>query len=77
MTDVPATPPSGAPPPGAPRHEAAGRGRCTVCGRAVVEPRFRPFCSERCKQVDLGRWLGGHYAIPGEALDGGDEDPLA
>jgi len=27
--------------------------------------RFRPFCSRRCADVDLGRWFGGAYAIPG------------
>ncbi|HWX51445.1 MAG TPA: DNA gyrase inhibitor YacG [Roseomonas sp.] len=38
--------------------------RCPVCGK-LSEPAFRPFCSARCKQVDLGRWLNGGYAIPG------------
>jgi len=38
--------------------------RCPVCGKPS-EPAFRPFCSARCKQVDLGRWLSGGYAIPG------------
>jgi len=28
----------------------------------------RPFCSERCKMVDLARWLGGEHAIPGEPV---------
>ena len=36
---------------------------CPVCGRAV-EARFRPFCSRRCADVDLARWLDGSYAIP-------------
>jgi len=38
--------------------------RCPVCGKPS-DPAFRPFCSARCKQVDLGRWLNGGYAIPG------------
>jgi hypothetical protein len=29
-----------------------------------VDPAWRPFCSERCKLADLGRWLGGGYRIP-------------
>jgi endogenous inhibitor of DNA gyrase (YacG/DUF329 family) len=33
--------------------------------------RFRPFCSKRCADVDLGRWLKGSYAIP--AAETGDE----
>ncbi len=36
---------------------------CPICRRAVGE-QFRPFCSERCKMVDLGRWLSNTYAIP-------------
>ena len=44
--------------------------RCPIC-RQVVRPDHRlfPFCSERCKLVDLGRWLDGRYAIevPAEA----------
>jgi endogenous inhibitor of DNA gyrase (YacG/DUF329 family) len=31
--------------------------------------RFRPFCSGRCKDVDLNRWLSGHYAIPAAETD--------
>jgi endogenous inhibitor of DNA gyrase (YacG/DUF329 family) len=47
--------------------------RCPVC-RAEVAPRAQnplfPFCSERCRQVDLGRWLQEEHRIPGEpALD--------
>ncbi|TCZ65894.1 DNA gyrase inhibitor YacG [Roseicella aquatilis] len=43
---------------------------CPVCGKPVApEGRFRPFCSARCRQVDLGRWLAGDYAIPGAPED--------
>ena len=45
--------------------------RCLVCGKPVVAS-FRPFCSERCRQVDLGRWLSGHYIVPGEPEPEGD-----
>lgn len=37
---------------------------CPICQRPA-QPRFRPFCSARCAQVDLGRWLGGGYTIAG------------
>ena len=50
----------------------AGYGRCPICGDAA-ETAFRPFCSARCRDVDLARWLGGGYAIPG-GQDAGDED---
>jgi endogenous inhibitor of DNA gyrase (YacG/DUF329 family) len=32
--------------------------------------RFRPFCSKRCADIDLGRWLKGSYAIPAVEGDG-------
>ena len=41
---------------------------CPICKRPV-EPKFRPFCSKRCADVDLSRWFAGAYAIPGEALE--------
>ena len=37
--------------------------RCPICGKAAVE-RYRPFCSRRCADVDLNRWLSGVYAVP-------------
>lgn len=36
---------------------------CPICGKPA-EPRWRPFCSRRCADVDLNRWLTGAYAIP-------------
>jgi uncharacterized protein len=45
--------------------------RCAICGKPQ-ESRFRPFCSKRCADVDLGRWLKGNYAIPGREMDEGD-----
>ena len=38
---------------------------CVFCRRHPVEPEWRPFCSERCKMADLGRWLTGAYRVPG------------
>jgi hypothetical protein len=37
-----------------------------------MEPDWRPFCSERCKMADLGRWLSGEYRVPAT-----DRDPDA
>jgi len=37
--------------------------KCAICGRPV-EPDFRPFCSRRCANLDLQRWLRGAYAVP-------------
>jgi len=53
-------------------------GHCPVCSRkAGPRPANRdwPFCSARCRLVDLGKWLGEEYRVPGErAGDGGDAD---
>ncbi len=48
---------------------------CPICKKPSVQ-KFHPFCSNRCAQIDLGRWLGGHYAIPAvenEESDDGQE----
>jgi endogenous inhibitor of DNA gyrase (YacG/DUF329 family) len=46
---------------------------CPICGKpATVEA--RPFCSPRCRQVDLNRWLTGAYAIPVVEEDGAEDD---
>jgi endogenous inhibitor of DNA gyrase (YacG/DUF329 family) len=37
--------------------------RCPICGKAADQA-FRPFCSKRCTDVDLNRWLSGVYAVP-------------
>lgn len=40
---------------------------CPICGKPSVQA-FHPFCSSRCADVDLNRWLTGAYAIPGEPV---------
>jgi uncharacterized protein len=52
----------------------AMRRRCPICGK-VATLQHRPFCSPRCAQIDLGRWLKGNYSIPtDEAPDEGDNE---
>jgi uncharacterized protein len=47
---------------------------CPECGDTVAD-QFRPFCSKRCADVDLHRWLTGAYAIPSaEEDEPGDDD---
>lgn len=41
---------------------------CPVCSRPT-DPKYRPFCSKRCADIDLGRWLTGGYVIPGEPAE--------
>lgn len=61
------------------------RGRCPICEKAfqienVADLPTFPFCSGRCRLVDLGRWIDGAYAIPGSEVRsepeerGGDDD---
>jgi endogenous inhibitor of DNA gyrase (YacG/DUF329 family) len=46
--------------------------RCPICDKPATEARYAPFCSKRCADIDLSRWLKGGYAIPGRPA--GDED---
>ncbi len=50
--------------------------KCPVCGKEKEwngNP-FRPFCSERCKNIDLAAWASGEYRIAGEKKLDGEED---
>jgi endogenous inhibitor of DNA gyrase (YacG/DUF329 family) len=47
------------------------RKACPICGKPTDE-RVKPFCSKRCADVDLHRWLSGRYAVP--VLDDEEED---
>jgi endogenous inhibitor of DNA gyrase (YacG/DUF329 family) len=49
--------------PGDKSENAPPLGRCPTCGKPAVEA-YRPFCSNRCADVDLQRWLTDRYAIP-------------
>ncbi len=51
--------------------EGQSKSGCPICGKPGNED-YRPFCSKRCADVDLGRWLSGRYAIP--VVDDHDED---
>jgi uncharacterized protein len=46
---------------------------CPICGKPS-NPAYRPFCSRRCADVDLQRWLSGGYAIPAVEGEGGPDD---
>lgn len=49
---------------------------CTYCKRKAVIEAFKPFCSKRCADLDLGQWLTGGYAIPThEPAPSSHEDP--
>jgi endogenous inhibitor of DNA gyrase (YacG/DUF329 family) len=46
---------------------------CVFCRKNPVEVAWRPFCSERCKLLDLARWVDGAYRIPAEPLPAADD----
>ncbi len=56
------------------------RAKCPTCERLMdwdaTNP-FRPFCSERCKLIDLGAWLAEEHRVAGEAVPADDEDENA
>lgn len=45
---------------------------CPVCKKPSSQA-HHPFCSSRCQDIDLNRWLSGGYVIPGEAVE--EEEP--
>jgi uncharacterized protein len=47
--------------------------RCPVCGKTAAA-RHQPFCSPRCSDIDLGRWLKGTYRV--ETAEGPDDPPV-
>ena len=48
-------------------------GKCPICGKPPV-PAYRPFCSKRCADVDLQRWLTGGYVAPAVEDESGPSD---
>lgn len=54
--------------------------KCPTCARPILwnaDFPERPFCSERCRLIDLGAWLSGERAIPGEPVDESELPPPA
>ena len=46
--------------------------KCPICEKPM-DPAFKPFCSKRCADIDLSRWLKGVYSVPAE--EGPDDEP--
>ena len=47
-----------------PASKKAHIAKCPICGKAVASrDKYYPFCSERCKKIDLGKWIKGDYKI--------------
>ena len=47
---------------------------CPICGKPALTP-FRPFCGQRCADVDLNRWLSGVYTVPVKDDDEDERKP--
>jgi len=51
--------------------------KCPICKKNVkLDDPFMPFCSDRCKEIDLGNWATGKYVIPGDELPEFDSSSL-
>lgn len=48
--------------------------QCVYCRRRPATQDWLPFCSERCKMADLGRWLSGDYRVAGAGAEDGADD---
>jgi uncharacterized protein len=48
---------------------------CVYCRTRPVDPAWRPFCSERCKLLDLSQWIDGTYRVPGQPVTSEGSDP--
>jgi endogenous inhibitor of DNA gyrase (YacG/DUF329 family) len=47
---------------------------CVLCQTYPVDPTWRPFCSERCRNEDLARWADGRYRVAGDRVSAPDSD---
>jgi len=50
--------------------------RCVHCRQRPVDRKWRPFCSERCKLLDLGNWIDERYRVPSEPTTTEDHDSI-
>ena len=50
--------------------------QCPICGKPAL-PDFFPFCSKRCTDIDLNRWLSGAYVIPAGPATEDDDDAVS
>ena len=50
--------------------------RCPICHKIASDEKYRPFCSKRCADIDLGHWLDGSYSVVAQDLDEKDYEEL-
>ena len=50
--------------------------RCPICGKVAPVGKYRPFCSKRCADIDLGNWFNESYRVEAEEIDDQDIEAL-
>ena len=50
--------------------------KCPICSKQTDNDKYRPFCSKRCADIDLGNWFNGNYAMAAQNLDEEDYEEL-
>lgn len=50
--------------------------KCPICSKETDDDQYRPFCSKRCADIDLGNWFNGAYNVPAVELDEADYEEL-
>ena len=50
--------------------------KCPICSKETDDDKYRPFCSKRCADIDLGNWFNGNYAVAAQNLDEHDYEEL-
>jgi endogenous inhibitor of DNA gyrase (YacG/DUF329 family) len=50
--------------------------KCVYCNKKELDPKYKPFCSLRCSQLDLYKWFSNGYSVPLMELDDEDKEEL-
>ena len=50
---------------------------CPICKKTFTDTKYRPFCSKRCADIDLGNWFSGKYRFEAEEIDDEDVEELS
>ena len=68
------TPPDRSAPPSTQLRAVRIQAKCPVCGKPA-DAKYQPFCTKRCADIDLGRWLKEGYRVPTDEAPGEDDEP--
>ena len=53
------------------------RMKCPICKKEFDDLKYKPFCSKRCADIDLGNWFSGKYAVPLQELEEAEWEELS